>query len=178
MDDVEPSEIETEFAGAEFGDRRLGARLVALARSMAAELALSFPRALSPAELVVTYRFLNNVKVTSHLTLRPHVAQALSRIIEHAEVLIAHDGSTISFTSDGSREGLVPARREVVYAIVALGGRLKHNGVPGWQTLAHGYERPHSVLEDYRIGREVEAARSSSGWTFNDRAVRASSAYR
>jgi hypothetical protein len=50
-----------------------------------------------------------------------------------------------------------PTVREVVYAIAALGGHLKHNGAPGWQTLARGCERLGTVLEGYRLRRRLEA---------------------
>ena len=50
-----------------------------------------------------------------------------------------------------------PTVREVVYAIAALGGHLKQNGAPGWQTLARGWERLSAVLEGYRLGRKLEA---------------------
>jgi hypothetical protein len=42
-------------------------------------------------------------------------------------------------------------------AIAALGGHLKHNGAPGWQTLARGCERLGAVLEGYLLRRELEA---------------------
>jgi hypothetical protein len=51
----------------------------------------------------------------------------------------------------------VPTIREALYAIAALGGHLKYNGPPGWQTLARGYERLCAVLEGYRLHRELEA---------------------
>jgi hypothetical protein len=113
MVDVELSEVEAEFEGTELGDKRLDARLVMLARSMAAEPALSFPRALSTAELEAAYRFLSNVRVTPQAMLQPHIRQTLSRISEQAVVLVAHDSSTISFTSDGSREGLASGGGQV-----------------------------------------------------------------
>ena len=34
-----------------------------------------------------------------------------------------------------------PTAREALLAIAALGGHLKHNGEPGWLTLARGYEK-------------------------------------
>ena len=34
-----------------------------------------------------------------------------------------------------------PTAREVFLAIAALGGHLKRNGEPGWQTLARGFEK-------------------------------------
>lgn len=42
---------------------------------------------------------------------------------------------------------LKPTLRDVAYAIAGMGGHLKRNGPPGWQTLRRGYERL-LVLED------------------------------
>jgi len=34
-----------------------------------------------------------------------------------------------------------PTNREIYFAVAALGGHIKYNGDPGWQTLAFGYEQ-------------------------------------
>jgi len=44
-----------------------------------------------------------------------------------------------------------PTRREVLLAIAALGGHLKHNGEPGWQTLGKGLERLLGLVEGFRL---------------------------
>jgi hypothetical protein len=44
--------------------------------------------------------------------------------------------------------GADPTAREVLLAIAALGGHLKNNGDPGWETLRHGLER----LLDFEVG--------------------------
>jgi hypothetical protein len=36
---------------------------------------------------------------------------------------------------------LRPSVRDALFAIAALGGHIKHNGEPGWQTLARGFEQ-------------------------------------
>ena len=53
-----------------------------------------------------------------------------------------------------------PNIREVVYAIAALGGHLKHNGAPGWQTLARGYDRLRATLDGYKLRDSMEAEES------------------
>jgi len=49
-----------------------------------------------------------------------------------------------------------PTVQEVVLAIAGLGGHLKHNGAPGWQTLARGYDRLCATLEGYKLRRAIE----------------------
>jgi hypothetical protein len=51
-----------------------------------------------------------------------------------------------------------PTARDVLLAVAALGGHLKHNGEPGWITLARGYEKLRTLTEGW-------AARSSIAWT-------------
>lgn len=43
-----------------------------------------------------------------------------------------------------------PTARQVMYAVAALGGHLKRNGDPGWQTLGRGYERLIEAAEVLR----------------------------
>jgi hypothetical protein len=42
-----------------------------------------------------------------------------------------------------------PNARDVLLAVAALGGHLKHNGEPGWQTLARGYEKLRTLTEGW-----------------------------
>ena len=44
-----------------------------------------------------------------------------------------------------------PTRRDVLLAIAALGGHLKHNGEPGWQTIGKGLEHLLAMVEGYRL---------------------------
>jgi len=98
--------IAEEFVGVELGDWRRNARVIQMAESMAREPKLSFPKAMSAAELEATYRLLGNVKVEPTEVLRPHVEQTVLRMRAAETVLIAHDTSTISFRSE-DRDGLV-----------------------------------------------------------------------
>lgn len=103
-------DIQGEFQGARFRDTRLKQRLIELGTGMAKTPERSFPNALSKAELEACYRFCNNAKVEPELILEPHVKQTLDRIAGQDLVLVAHDSSTISVTSEGNREGLTPTR--------------------------------------------------------------------
>jgi hypothetical protein len=99
-------DIEQEFSGTKFRDRRLNERLMQVAEAMASAPDASFPKAVKgSAELEGMYRLLGNTKVTSDEVLRPHVEQTLNRIADLSEVLVAHDSSTVSVTSEGHREG-------------------------------------------------------------------------
>ena len=42
-----------------------------------------------------------------------------------------------------------PTTREIYLAIAALGGHLKHNGDPGWSTLAYGFEKLETLTEGW-----------------------------
>jgi hypothetical protein len=50
-----------------------------------------------------------------------------------------------------------PSVHDAMLAIAALGGHLKHNGAPGWKTLAHGYMRLRSLAEGWRLHRAAES---------------------
>lgn len=51
-----------------------------------------------------------------------------------------------------------PTARDVLLAVAALGGHLKHNGEPGWITLGRGYDKLRTLTEGW-------AARRSVAWT-------------
>jgi len=42
-----------------------------------------------------------------------------------------------------------PTAREVMLAVAALGGHLKHNGEPGWQSLGAGYEKLMTLADGW-----------------------------
>ena len=46
-----------------------------------------------------------------------------------------------------------PTAREVLLALAALGGHLKHNGEPGWITLGRGYQKLRTLTEGW-LARE------------------------
>lgn len=49
-----------------------------------------------------------------------------------------------------------PTASEVMLAIAALGGHLKHNGAPGWQTLTRGYQQLQATVAGWKLRRSVE----------------------
>ena len=51
-----------------------------------------------------------------------------------------------------------PTARDVLLAVAALGGHLKHNGEPGWITLGRGYEKLRTLTEGW-------AAKQCVAWT-------------
>lgn len=104
------ADIAVEFEGAGFQDERLNRRLASLGATLAREPDRSFPRVLPAAELEAAYRFFGNTKVTPGTIVAPHVRQTLGRIADQSVCLIAHDSSTISFNSEGGREGLTPTQ--------------------------------------------------------------------
>lgn len=100
-------EIESEFEGARFSDKRLEARLVKVATAMSLAPDKSFPKALSgAAALEGAYRLFGNSSVEPSDVLDPHIRRTLARVNEQDLVLVAHDSSTVSFGSEGYREGL------------------------------------------------------------------------
>jgi hypothetical protein len=98
--------VTREFEGSSLGDPRRDQRLLALAEAMSRAPDKSFPQALSPAGLEGAYRFFGNPKVEPDAVLSGHVKQTLERLREAPLSLVLHDSSTMSFNSDGYREGL------------------------------------------------------------------------
>lgn len=49
-----------------------------------------------------------------------------------------------------------PTAEEAMLAVAALGGHLKHNGRPGWQTLAHGYLTLQAMMLGWRLRRDFD----------------------
>jgi hypothetical protein len=99
--------VADEFRGSKLGDQRRERRLEGLAAAMARAPSKSFPKALPPAGLEGAYRFFSNPKVTPGAVLGGHVEQTVERMGEAGLSLVLHDSSTISFNSEGHREGLL-----------------------------------------------------------------------
>ncbi len=51
-----------------------------------------------------------------------------------------------------------PTILDAMLSIASLGGHLKHNGAPGWQTLASGYESLCLLVEGWRLRAAVQPA--------------------
>lgn len=136
MSDWTREEIVEEFRNAPVGDERLRIRLMKLAGTLAENPDKSFPQALNGSELEGAYRFLRNVKVRPEKVLQPHIRQTVARLLGQETVLVAHDSSTISFNSDGNREGLTYSRGEKQNFVTHCSLALR----------ADGSRRPEGVL--------------------------------
>lgn len=126
-----------EMSDAHFGDARLSKRQTKLVQKLAQAPDKSFPSVLSDSELEAAYRFFGNDAVTPAAILAPHVRATLARMEAEPVVLAIHDTTTLSFRSDGQRQGL---------------GRLRSSGQAFFAhfTLAvsgDGTRRPLGVLD-------------------------------
>jgi hypothetical protein len=54
-----------------------------------------------------------------------------------------------------------PTTREIYFAIAALGGHIKYNGNPGWQTLAYGIEKLVTLTEGW-VAAKFQQSRDQS----------------
>jgi hypothetical protein len=91
-----------EFEGADFGDRRLTARLTTLAEQLSTSPDQSFPAAAGDdAALEATYRFLNNESVSPDQILAPHYAATVVRAASVDRIVVAHDSSEFIFRRPG-----------------------------------------------------------------------------
>jgi hypothetical protein len=96
-----------EFERIELGDARLNGRARRVARALASQPEMGFPRALATeAELEGFYRFLSNDKVTAERLLRPHVDATVGRLTEHGLALVIHDNTEFRFGGVQGRSGL------------------------------------------------------------------------
>jgi hypothetical protein len=114
----------------------------------------SFPKAMSEAQLEGAYRFFGNVKVRPDDILMPHVRQTLERMPADEVSLVVHDSSTLSFGSEGCREGLGPciARKQhfILHCSLAV--------------TADGYRRPLGV-----VASSAHVAENNSDGTLQQR---------
>jgi hypothetical protein len=65
-------------------------------------------------------------------------SEELTRPLEPAATILEPDELEVLRLLSRIPLSDTPTTREAVDAITALGGHLKHNGAPGWQTLARG----------------------------------------
>lgn len=129
--------VEEEFGGADLGDARRNARLLKLAASVGTDPGASFPELLTESELEGAYRFFSNEAVTAEAVLKPHRTATLERMTPTETHLVVHDSSTMSFASDGHREGLSES----------TGGHQHFLAHVSLAVAADGSRRAHGVLE-------------------------------
>jgi transposase-like protein len=91
--------IRGEVETADFGDKRLTARLMRIAEQLAKAPDQSLPKAArSDAALGATYRFLGNESVTPAAILQPHLSATAARCSEAGAVFVAHDSTELRFS--------------------------------------------------------------------------------
>jgi hypothetical protein len=152
--------IRGEVESADFGDKRLSARLVRVAEQLARSPDKSFPKAAgSDAALEATYRFLGNDAVTPDAVLEPHVAATRDRCAQEQLVFVAHDSTEFRFSSE--REGLGRVTGDETH------GFLGHFAL----AVSAGNRAPLGVLGMEPILRE-RGKRSSAGTAARTRANR------
>jgi hypothetical protein len=98
---------ESEFKGADFGDKRLDRRLVKLASalSQAPEAPINQASA-DDAAMKAAYRFFSNPRVTPSKILSPHIELTKLRARGSNRVLVAHDTSYLNFSTHLTTSGL------------------------------------------------------------------------
>jgi IS4 transposase len=149
---------ETEYRGADFGDKRLNRRLETIAAAMAKEPDASFPTALTSGELEAFYRFTSNDRVDANGILAPHVRATVERCACSKTILSVEDTSTFQFQTP--RDGLGAYGGRTFFSHVALA--LDTSGVPlgvlGMMPWARTKETPSArrrrgELTDIEAGR-------------------------
>lgn len=117
-------EIELEFRGGEFGDKRRSARVERIGAALARDPTLSFPEAMaSEGQLEALYRLLNNDNVTFAGIHEPHAGRTAERCRSQDDFLVLHDTTALEFAGD--REGLgrlqTNAKGFFLHASLAIG---------------------------------------------------------
>jgi hypothetical protein len=159
-----------DVRGADLGDKRLNRRLEKLVEGLLPSPWASFPDATkTDAALEATYRFFQNEEVSPEKILAPHVAATVRRAQDEGTVLVAHDTTEFSFSSD--REGLGRINDggrgffgHFAFAMRADGSR-KPLGILGLRTLVrnrklgkghHSERRPWAERESFRWAQLVQ----------------------
>ena len=125
--------VEAEFAGAEFGDRRLSRRILLLAASVADHPERSLPSACEDdGALEAAYLFFNNHAVTPEAILRPHVHATVQRCAEQETVLAVHDTTTLGYRSKRQRFGTISSSSGMTSFLRAFVARSR--GIPSLVT--------------------------------------------
>lgn len=98
---------DTEFSGADFGDLRLGKRLIQLAKKLADNPMASIPQACgSRDETKAAYRFFDNDKVTEEKIQEPHYQATKARTQPYHVILAVQDTTQLNFTPHPATVGL------------------------------------------------------------------------
>lgn len=110
--------VDSEYAGAGLGDRRLNTRLQRIAGTLEANPEAGFPQAMTEAELEAFYRFVSNDKVEPERILAPHVQATLGRCRGRDTVLCVQDTTVFQFGTP--REGLGEYSGRTLFGHIAM----------------------------------------------------------
>lgn len=160
-----------DFAGAEFGDKRLTKRLVRIVEGLAPNPSASLPDAAkNDAELEGTYRFLQNETVTPEAILSPHYVATARRAREAGLVLCPHDTTEFSYSTERKGLGRINDGGRGFFAHVALAlgadearsplgviGLLTHVRHDAPRKNKHTEKIPPEQRESYRWTASVDA---------------------
>lgn len=163
-----------DFAGADFGDKRLTKRLLRIVEGLAPNPGASLPDAAkNDAELEGTYRFLQNEKVTAEGILTPHYEATARRAHAERLVLCAHDTTELSFSTNREGLGRINDGGRGFFAHVALAiqtdeartplgvlGLLAHARHAEPRKNKHTEKIPPEQRESYRWTASVDAVES------------------
>ncbi len=106
---IEASWSGTEFAGIEFGDARLNARLLTVSDALAAQPQAPINQACQGwAATKGAYRLFQNEKVEPELILLPHQQQTQDRMRAYPLVLAVQDTTLLDYTTHLVTQGLGP----------------------------------------------------------------------
>jgi hypothetical protein len=173
-------DIGAEYRGASLGDARRGRRLERIAGELARNPGLSFPEAMgSEGQLEGLYRFLNNEQVSFEAVHAPHAQQTRVRCQAHDRVLVLHDTTILTFTSDrqglGRIHGPGEARGFRVHVSLAVTSAREPLGVlhaetwartgPTCRDLNRRHIRANPKRESLRWGRAVQTCEAQLGET-------------
>ncbi len=159
-----------DFSGSNFGDKRLGRRLLQIVAGLAPNPAASLPDAAkNDVELEGTYRFLGNEKVTPERILAPHYAATVDRARAVGLVLCAHDTTEFSFSTHREGMGRINDSGRGFFAHVALAlradearsplgvlGLLTHVRRTAPRKHRHTENIPPEQRESYRWRRSID----------------------
>jgi hypothetical protein len=155
-----------DFSNADFGDKRLNRRLVTIAKRLAPNPSQSFPKAAeSEAALEATYRFFQNDKVTPAAILAPHIAATVERAAAQGLVLVPHDTTELSFSTEREGLGRLNDAGQGLFAHIALAvsaeGMRQPLGILGMLT----YTQPQKPKRQKHTERIPPSKRQSYRWT-------------
>lgn len=137
---------ETEFVGANFGDKRLDERLPKIAATMEGQPAASFPKAMTVGELEAFYRFVNNGRVDYGSIMAPHVRATVARCAAYPTVVSAADTTMFQFTTPRKGLGRFGGRTFFAHVALALNVEGMPLGVLGLEPYVRQEESPTARL--------------------------------